>query len=188
MKIRKKEQSWKEVVVIDGACLERWLAEAPAVSAWHARNTLKLAPVEAVRSTDEFWNDFANRFAPPLIEEVLTTERESLVEELLGTLTRPECCGRCPHCGPARRTQFRIALLKTVAAKEGRRDADRTTRKNDTVPICLESSNTLTSNYSFNARALAKDNSVLVSSFQRCSRALAKLSRIVILLPSASAA
>lgn len=89
VKIRKKEQSWKEVVVIDGACLERWLAEAPAVSAWHARNTLKLAPVEAVRSTDEFWNDFANRFAPPLIEEVLTTERESLVEELLGTLIGP---------------------------------------------------------------------------------------------------
>ncbi|WP_324751453.1 hypothetical protein [Roseovarius sp. Pro17] len=89
VEIRKKEQSWKEVIVIDGASLERWLAEAPAVSAWHARNTLKLAPVDAVRSTDEFWNDFANRFAPPLIEEVLTTERESLVEQVLGMLMGP---------------------------------------------------------------------------------------------------
>jgi hypothetical protein len=86
---RKKEQSWKDVVVIDGASLERWLAEAPAVSAWHARNTLKLAPVDAVRSTDEFWNDFANRFSPPLIEEVLTTERESTVEALLEMLMGP---------------------------------------------------------------------------------------------------
>lgn len=86
---RKKEQSWKDVIVIDGSCLERWLADAPAVSAWHARNTLKLAPVDAVRSTDEFWNDFAYRFDPPLVEEVLTTERESLVEQLLGTLMGP---------------------------------------------------------------------------------------------------
>lgn len=89
VEIRKKEQFWKEVIVIDGASLERWLAEAPAVSAWHARNTLKLAPVDAVRSTDEFWNDFANRFSPPLIEEVLTTERESLVEQLLIVLMGP---------------------------------------------------------------------------------------------------
>lgn len=86
---RKKEQTWKNVVVIDGASLEHWLAEAPAVAAWHARNTLKIAPVEAVRSTDEFWNDFANRFSPPLIEEVLTTERESTVEQLLGVLMGP---------------------------------------------------------------------------------------------------
>lgn len=89
VKARKNEQSWKDVVVIDGASLERWFAEAPAVSAWHARNTLGLAPVDAVRSTDEFWDDFANRFAPRLIEEVLTTERESLVEQLLGTLMGP---------------------------------------------------------------------------------------------------
>ncbi len=53
--------------------------------------------------------------------------------------------------------------------------------------IGLESSNTLISHYSFNARALAKDKSVFVSSFQRCNRALARLSRIVILLPSANA-
>jgi len=111
---RKNDQSWKDVRVIDGAALERWLVEAPAVSALHASNTLNLFPVDAVRSTNEFWHDFANRFDPPLIEEVLTTEREDLVEQLLRVLKgAPD---RMPIVGdaPDEVIAFSIAAIRSA--------------------------------------------------------------------------
>jgi len=117
VKIQKNKQAWKDLIVIDGSSLERWLAEAPAVSAWHARNTLKLAPVDAVRSTDEFWNDFANRFAPPLIEEVLTTERESLVEELLGVLMGPPDQMSLIGDAPDEVIAFAVAAIRSADEK-----------------------------------------------------------------------
>src|SRR6516225_7740168 len=49
---RKAESSWKHILYIDGSALETWLEHRPAVSAWHARTTLQLYPVERIRSTD----------------------------------------------------------------------------------------------------------------------------------------
>ncbi len=88
-KAREKASSWKNVVLIDGAKLEKWLDTAPAVAAKHARQTLKTAPVQGVRSTDEFWSDFSSRFKPSLIEKVLTAEREAAAEQLLAQLMGP---------------------------------------------------------------------------------------------------
>lgn len=114
-KLRRKEQSWKNVVVIDGPRLESWLAAAPAVSAWHARNTLKTAPVEAIRSTDEFWSDFANRFSPALVEDVLTTERERVVEQLISVLMGPP--SQMPLIGDAPDEVIAFAIAAIRSAK-----------------------------------------------------------------------
>lgn len=83
---RKREENWKDVRFIDGVQLEAWLAECPAVAAWHARNTLKVTPHKGVRSTDEFWEDFANRYSPRVTEEVLLCDREVAIEQLLTVL------------------------------------------------------------------------------------------------------
>jgi hypothetical protein len=88
-KAREEASSWKNVVLIDGAKLEKWLDTAPAVAAKHARQTLKTAPVQGVRSTEEFWSDFSSRLKPALIEKVLTAEREAAAEQLLAQLMGP---------------------------------------------------------------------------------------------------
>ena len=83
---RRKEGNWKDVIYIDGAQLETWLEARPAVAAWHARNTLKVVPQEGVRSTDDFWDEFAGQFAPALTEDVLLCERQGASERLLQAL------------------------------------------------------------------------------------------------------
>jgi hypothetical protein len=60
----KASSAWKDVLYIDGAALETWLEQRPAVSAWHARNTLCVYPVEGIRCTDEFWDEFVGQFGP----------------------------------------------------------------------------------------------------------------------------
>lgn len=79
----KSNDGWKEVMYLDGAMIEDWLAAHPAVAARYARNELKLAPQTGAISTDEFWDEYSKRFAPPLIEEVLLCEREAQVQKLL---------------------------------------------------------------------------------------------------------
>jgi len=85
-KARMAGSDWKAVILLDGARLEKWLDATPAVAAKHARQTLRTAPVQGVRSTDEFWSDFSGRFSPRLIERILTAEREATVEQLLSRL------------------------------------------------------------------------------------------------------
>lgn len=89
--LRKKESSWKDVRYIDGSQLESWLDSRPAVAAWHARNTLKVAPPDGVRSTDEFWHDYAGRFGPPVTKDVLLCERDTTAQQLLDSLIGPSC-------------------------------------------------------------------------------------------------
>jgi hypothetical protein len=83
---RKREFIWKDIVVIDGVSLETWLQSCPAVAGWHAKNTIKCAPLAGVRSTAEFWEEFAHRFNPMLTEEVLLCERSDASEQLVRTL------------------------------------------------------------------------------------------------------
>jgi hypothetical protein len=79
----KASASWKDVHYIDGVSLEGWLEQHPAVSAWHARNTIKVHPVEGLRSTDEFWDGFAGQFGPPITEDVLLCERTQAADQLI---------------------------------------------------------------------------------------------------------
>jgi hypothetical protein len=83
---RKEESSWKDIRYIDGSVLEAWLDQRPAVSAWHARNTLKVSPVDGIRSTDEFWDHFSGQFDPRITEEVLLCERDGFRQSIEGLL------------------------------------------------------------------------------------------------------
>lgn len=85
---KNKLGEWKRVVYLDGPLLEDWLAQSPAVASRWARHAFKRAPQHGVLSTDEFWESFARRFDPPLVEDVLLAGRESQAEELLRNLTQ----------------------------------------------------------------------------------------------------
>lgn len=85
----KKTSSWKEVYYLDGVSLESWLDSCPAAATWHARETFKVKPQDGVRSTDEFWSDFAGRFRPDLTEEVVLCGREGIAGQALQELMRP---------------------------------------------------------------------------------------------------
>jgi hypothetical protein len=76
---------WKDVQVLDAVALEAWLEQQPAVAAWVARFVLNLITETGVRSTDEFWEEYAARFKPQLTEKVLLCDRE---EQSKGLLTR----------------------------------------------------------------------------------------------------
>jgi len=83
---KREKLHWKDVHFIDGFKLEHWLDDHPAVAARYARIVLGIFPQLGVLSTDEFWNDYSNRYSPPLTEEVLLCEREKQVEDLLTRL------------------------------------------------------------------------------------------------------
>lgn len=64
-------KDWKSVVYLDGPLLEDWLAKCPAVASRWASCELRIAPQNGVLSTEEFWQSFSSRYAPPLVEDVL---------------------------------------------------------------------------------------------------------------------
>lgn len=108
---RKAESAWKEVVFIDGAALETWLEEHPAVSAWHARNTLCLVPADGLRSTDEFWAEFAGCFRPPITEEVLLCDRSETAEWLMQELSKASNAAALVADSPDEAIAFAIAAI-----------------------------------------------------------------------------
>lgn len=77
---------WKAVRVLDGASLVHWLDEAPSVAARWARSEFGVFP-QGVRSTDEFWEDYATRFDPPLTEDVLLAGRQEQADEVVRRLS-----------------------------------------------------------------------------------------------------
>ncbi len=111
---RKAESKWKTVKLIDGQQLEDWLGECPAVSAWHARSTLHVAPRDGVRSIDDYWFTFADRFDPRLLDEMLTVERERQVEELLTGLMGPAQPLRFVADSPDDVIAFAVAAIRTA--------------------------------------------------------------------------
>ena len=80
---KKSEKKWKDVRAIDAVDLEEWLERSPAVAARVAWKLLGLMPSTGVRSTDEFWDEYASRFAPPLTEQVLLAGRAKQASSLL---------------------------------------------------------------------------------------------------------
>lgn len=81
-------KDWKSVIYLDGPLLEDWLAKCPAVASKWASCELRVAPQNGVLSTEEFWQSYSSRFAPPLVEDVLLAGREIQAEELLRKLTQ----------------------------------------------------------------------------------------------------
>lgn len=79
-------REWKSVEYFDGAVVEDWLAENPAVASRYAKYELKLMPQAGARSTDEFWEEYVNRFSPALVEDVLLAGRGAQATELLQKL------------------------------------------------------------------------------------------------------
>lgn len=87
---RRERGDWQDVRLIDGAQLEHWLDEHPAVASRYAREFLGLAPHSGAYSADEFWDEFSLRFEPQLVEEVLLAGRAAQASALLQSLTDPE--------------------------------------------------------------------------------------------------
>ena len=112
---RKKASSWKDVRYIDGMQLETWLEQCPAVSAWHARTTLHLQPAEGIRSTDEFWDDFAGQFGPPITEDVLVCERDRVAQQLVQDLLRPSSSVSLIADSPNEVVAFAIAAIRKAS-------------------------------------------------------------------------
>lgn len=76
---------WMDVRFIDGVQLEDWLSACPGVAASYA-SVLGLKPLTGVRSTREFWDEYASRFRTPLTEDVLLSGRNERASELLERL------------------------------------------------------------------------------------------------------
>ncbi len=84
--LEKREGPWKDVHLIDGTTLEKWLAENPALAADFARNILGLPPISGAQSTDEFWHFYSNKFEPPITEDVVLCGRSSQADDLIQKL------------------------------------------------------------------------------------------------------
>jgi hypothetical protein len=114
----KRDSNWKEIQYLDGVALESWLEDNPAVSAWHARETLSLYPVEGIRSTDEAWSEFAGQFAPPITEEVLLCERDEATAALLQELLRSSNTTSLVADSPGEALAFAIAAIRKAPPGE----------------------------------------------------------------------
>ena len=83
----KDKGDFGDVRYIDGAMLDTWLQEHGAVGAKHARLVLGTVPNCGARSTEEFWNEFSNRYKQQLTEEVAlagrTDQAQQIVEHLM---------------------------------------------------------------------------------------------------------
>lgn len=77
---------WKEVEYFDGVAVETWLDSHPAVASRYAKYELRLMPQTGASSTDEFWQEYSNRFNPPLVEDVLLASREAQAKNLIQQL------------------------------------------------------------------------------------------------------
>jgi hypothetical protein len=118
VRARKESSSWKDVLYLDGVVLETWLQEHPAVSAYHAWNTLKVRPVDGVLSTDEFWAAYAGRFRFPLTEEVLLCERESEAARLVEELLKPANAIVVAADSPDEALAFAVSAMKKAPPEQ----------------------------------------------------------------------
>jgi hypothetical protein len=109
----KAGSGWKDVRYIDGVALETWLTANPAVAAWHARNTLKIRPAEGIRSTDEFWAQYAGQFNPPLQEAVVLCEREEAAKNLVLELSTQGATASLTADSQEEAVAFAIAAIRT---------------------------------------------------------------------------
>ena len=85
-KQKQGETAWHSVIAIDAVKLEHWLEQHEAVAKDFAREVKGLTQVAGVRSVREFWEEYAQRFNPKLIERVVLCARQSEAEELIKQL------------------------------------------------------------------------------------------------------
>jgi hypothetical protein len=109
---RKVDSAWKDVWYIDGSMMETWLEQRPAVAALHARHTFAVKPQEGIRSTDEYWREFAGQFNPMLTEEVLLCEREEAAKQLVDDLLQPSNTVSLVADSPDEVVAFAIAAIR----------------------------------------------------------------------------
>ncbi len=86
VKEKRDKDEWKSVEYFDGVIVEDWLAKNPAVGSRYAKYELKLMPQAGARSTDEFWEEYVNRFSPAIVEDVLLAGRDTQATGLLQQL------------------------------------------------------------------------------------------------------
>lgn len=112
IKDKRDRGEWKSVEYLDGVAVEAWLAERAAVASRYARYELKLMPSLGARSTDEFWEEYVNRFSPALVEDVLLAGRESQAKGLLQRLN--EGTSRLPFAAdsPDEVIAFAVAAIR----------------------------------------------------------------------------
>lgn len=87
VKAKNSAKAWKDVRLLEGPHLVNWLEDRPSVAARWARK-MGAQPAE-VRSTDEYWEEFASRFHRPISEGVVLCGREKKAEKLIEGLMRP---------------------------------------------------------------------------------------------------
>jgi hypothetical protein len=80
---------WQDVKFIDGAQLEAWLDDFPAIAARYAKKFLNITPHTGITSTDEYWNNISGRFSPPLTESVATCGQAGLTDQLIQFFQQP---------------------------------------------------------------------------------------------------
>jgi hypothetical protein len=107
---------WADVRIVDGVALEDWLELNPAVGARLARQMLPLIPPTGVRSTDEFWEEYATRFSPALTEDVLLADRQDQANELLNQLTRGPMSSVWQADSTEEATSFVVAAIRKTEA------------------------------------------------------------------------
>lgn len=103
---------WRKVIYIDGVQLETWLSSCPAVAARYARTELQIVPQVGARSFEEFWDEYSNRYAPQLIEEVLLSGRASEAEEIVSQLTGDPNAIRIAADSPDEALAFVVAAVR----------------------------------------------------------------------------
>jgi len=144
---RKANSSWKDVWYIDGSALETWLEHRPAVAALHARRTLAVKPQEGVRSTDEYWWDFAGQFNPMLTEEVVLCERDDAAQKLIQDLLQPSNIVSLVADSPDEVVAFAIAAIRKAP---------------ENIRNFLEARTLVVDSIAAGRQLLAKDNLVLL--------------------------
>ena len=83
---KKKASPWKDIKLYDAVALEEWLELCPAVAAAIARDVVGTLPKTGALSPEEFWNEYAGRFQPHLVEAVLLAGRTEQATTILRQL------------------------------------------------------------------------------------------------------
>lgn len=83
-----KDNKWKDVRVYDSVDIEQWMDSAAAVSRWFSSHVAKY-PSDGIITIEEFWKEWALGPMGELLPGVITSGRETEVEQLLTFLNSP---------------------------------------------------------------------------------------------------
>lgn len=111
---KKAEGLWKDVRCIDGSQLETWLGECPAVAAYYAKTALNTLPVRGVRSSEQVWEEYANRFSPMLSESVVSCGRNKQADDIRATLLGGPSVTTLVADSPDEALAFVVASVRTA--------------------------------------------------------------------------